>query len=349
MFQIRHCIDKLYKLPVKTQHLQATGIGKTINSLRKSDGEVGEAARALVAKWKQMVEEEDENEQQNHSKEEAQLSHNEESGMERLKHNRDRQDKTEDSSRSSGRKEQAKVDHGKSQKRKKEFEYDHHKEKRHKNEDMDGLSNPHSSSVSDMRRGTNGKNVDVCSDEEWKGDEYHDSGDNNEDDRDTRIKMGRDSSEERYVPSSGDELDKSGYITASSDKESWHRKTNEENDRHDKSDKTERNSSHKSKSSSSSSEKNKHSSSNRTEEKDRTSSSGSRHKSEKSSFSGSGSGSKKTSSSEDKSKNKEKEKKDKHKDKHRSKEEKKPKDKKKDKEKKKVETEEDGVDSFSGT
>ncbi|XP_055376428.1 transcription elongation factor B polypeptide 3 [Condylostylus longicornis] len=50
-----HCIEKLSKLPVKVEHLQATGIGKTVNSLRKYEGEVGVAAKALVAKWKAVV------------------------------------------------------------------------------------------------------------------------------------------------------------------------------------------------------------------------------------------------------------------------------------------------------
>lgn len=37
------------------RHLQDTGIGRTVNSLRKYDGEVGTAAKALVTKWKAMV------------------------------------------------------------------------------------------------------------------------------------------------------------------------------------------------------------------------------------------------------------------------------------------------------
>lgn len=37
------------------QHLQETGIGRTVNALRKDEGEVGVAAKALVAKWKAMV------------------------------------------------------------------------------------------------------------------------------------------------------------------------------------------------------------------------------------------------------------------------------------------------------
>ena len=36
-------------------HLQSTGIGKTVNSFRKHEAGVGEKARALVAKWKQLV------------------------------------------------------------------------------------------------------------------------------------------------------------------------------------------------------------------------------------------------------------------------------------------------------
>lgn len=35
--------------------LQVTRIGRTISDLRKIDGEVGVAAKALIAKWKSMV------------------------------------------------------------------------------------------------------------------------------------------------------------------------------------------------------------------------------------------------------------------------------------------------------
>lgn len=37
------------------EHLQETGIGRTVNALRKDEGEIGVAAKALVAKWKTMV------------------------------------------------------------------------------------------------------------------------------------------------------------------------------------------------------------------------------------------------------------------------------------------------------
>lgn len=58
--RLLHCINKLYKLPVKVEHLQETGVGKTVNSLRKYSGEIGVAAKALVTKWKAMVAAEEE-------------------------------------------------------------------------------------------------------------------------------------------------------------------------------------------------------------------------------------------------------------------------------------------------
>lgn len=57
--RILHCISKLYKLPVTVQHLQETGVGRTVNGLRKFDGNIGDAAKALVFKWKVMVADED--------------------------------------------------------------------------------------------------------------------------------------------------------------------------------------------------------------------------------------------------------------------------------------------------
>ncbi|XP_004530216.1 transcription elongation factor B polypeptide 3 [Ceratitis capitata] len=58
--RLMHCINKLYNLPVKVEHLQQTGVGKTVNSLRKFNGEIGVAAKALVTKWKAMVAAEEE-------------------------------------------------------------------------------------------------------------------------------------------------------------------------------------------------------------------------------------------------------------------------------------------------
>lgn len=53
-----HCLGKLNRMHVTVQHLQETKIGKTVNGLRKDEGEVGVVARALVAKWKNMVNQE---------------------------------------------------------------------------------------------------------------------------------------------------------------------------------------------------------------------------------------------------------------------------------------------------
>lgn len=51
-------IAKLFKLPVRISHLEETGIGVTVNNLRKLSGKVSEAAKSLIAKWKKMVVEE---------------------------------------------------------------------------------------------------------------------------------------------------------------------------------------------------------------------------------------------------------------------------------------------------
>uniref|UniRef100_A0A1B6DQY4 TFIIS N-terminal domain-containing protein n=1 Tax=Clastoptera arizonana TaxID=38151 RepID=A0A1B6DQY4_9HEMI len=49
------CIQRLCVIPVTVQHLQETGIGRSVNSLRKYGGETADAAKALVTKWKAMV------------------------------------------------------------------------------------------------------------------------------------------------------------------------------------------------------------------------------------------------------------------------------------------------------
>lgn len=54
------CIEKLYHLPVTVQLLQDTGVGRTVNALRKGEGEVATAARTVIAKWKRMVTDEEE-------------------------------------------------------------------------------------------------------------------------------------------------------------------------------------------------------------------------------------------------------------------------------------------------
>lgn len=54
------------------QHLQDTGVGRTVNALRKEPGDVGQAARSLVYKWKMMVAaEESDPEEHNNDSEQA--------------------------------------------------------------------------------------------------------------------------------------------------------------------------------------------------------------------------------------------------------------------------------------
>ncbi|XP_017855728.1 PREDICTED: transcription elongation factor B polypeptide 3 [Drosophila arizonae] len=68
--RLLHCITKLFNLPITFEHLQETGIGKTVNALRKINGEVGVAAKTLVTKWKAMVAAEEEPAVHTHSNEE---------------------------------------------------------------------------------------------------------------------------------------------------------------------------------------------------------------------------------------------------------------------------------------
>lgn len=47
------------KLSIRTVHLEETGVGRTVNALKKFGGEVGATAKLLVANWKMMVLEEE--------------------------------------------------------------------------------------------------------------------------------------------------------------------------------------------------------------------------------------------------------------------------------------------------
>lgn len=64
-----HCLGKLSRLPIGVEHLQETGIGRTINGMRKTEGPVGEEARSLVNKWKEMVAAEDKSDSENDQEE----------------------------------------------------------------------------------------------------------------------------------------------------------------------------------------------------------------------------------------------------------------------------------------
>lgn len=53
--QLLYYIHKLEYYPVRIRHLEQTGIGLTVNGLRKLGGEVADAAKNLISKWKRMV------------------------------------------------------------------------------------------------------------------------------------------------------------------------------------------------------------------------------------------------------------------------------------------------------
>lgn len=62
--QVLYYIHKLNHLNVTVSHLEETGVGKTVNALRHQGGKVGEKARGLVNKWKEMVTAEEEEEEE---------------------------------------------------------------------------------------------------------------------------------------------------------------------------------------------------------------------------------------------------------------------------------------------
>ncbi|CAH1773032.1 unnamed protein product, partial [Owenia fusiformis] len=53
--KVMRVLEKLKKMELPIKVLQATSIGKTLNSFRKRDGEIGLKAKVIVAAWKEMV------------------------------------------------------------------------------------------------------------------------------------------------------------------------------------------------------------------------------------------------------------------------------------------------------
>ncbi|KAG7157075.1 Elongin-A-like [Homarus americanus] len=77
--KLLYYIHKLKYLDVTVSHLEVTGVGRSVNSLRHHEGLVGEKARALVNKWKVMVKaEEDEGEDEEFEEEETEEEEEEE-------------------------------------------------------------------------------------------------------------------------------------------------------------------------------------------------------------------------------------------------------------------------------
>ncbi|KAL7641979.1 UNVERIFIED_CONTAM: hypothetical protein RMT77_007853 [Armadillidium vulgare] len=63
--KLLYCIHKLKYLPVTVNHLEITGVGKSINALSHRNDVIGEKAKALVQKWKLMVAQEEEQQEAN--------------------------------------------------------------------------------------------------------------------------------------------------------------------------------------------------------------------------------------------------------------------------------------------
>uniref|UniRef100_A0A6M2CWX1 Putative transcription elongation factor b polypeptide 3 n=1 Tax=Rhipicephalus microplus TaxID=6941 RepID=A0A6M2CWX1_RHIMP len=53
--KVLETLRKLQKVPMTLHLLQDTGIGRTVNHLKKNSGVVGELARAIISSWKQVV------------------------------------------------------------------------------------------------------------------------------------------------------------------------------------------------------------------------------------------------------------------------------------------------------
>lgn len=71
-FQLLHYLGRLSRLRITVQDLADTGIGRTVNSLSRNEGQIGAAADTLVRRWKQMVsEQQTQAEQRRQSEEES--------------------------------------------------------------------------------------------------------------------------------------------------------------------------------------------------------------------------------------------------------------------------------------
>lgn len=57
--KVLYVLSRLRKLPIRTVHLEETGVGRTVNALKKLGDDVGENAKELVTHWKLMVVEEE--------------------------------------------------------------------------------------------------------------------------------------------------------------------------------------------------------------------------------------------------------------------------------------------------
>ncbi|XP_060525779.1 transcription elongation factor B polypeptide 3 [Cylas formicarius] len=98
--KLLHALQKLSRLPIKMCHLEETGVGRTVNSLKKVGGDVGNSARVLVDQWKEMVkgEQSDTNEEEEIEPASRETEDSDEgSNTERLKSGRDSDSDAKDS------------------------------------------------------------------------------------------------------------------------------------------------------------------------------------------------------------------------------------------------------------
>ncbi|PSN45204.1 hypothetical protein C0J52_07147 [Blattella germanica] len=139
-----HCIGKLYRLPVTVQHLQDTGIGRTVNNLRKYEGDTGEAAKALVAKWKAMVAAEESSEGEEQEETHQNSTEEEEKPQKVEEHHRSNKDRSHHEKRhkheEKPRKSSSNNSHDQSKKRRHEEENGKKPEKRRRKQETESES-----------------------------------------------------------------------------------------------------------------------------------------------------------------------------------------------------------------
>nr|CAI5829284.1 unnamed protein product [Callosobruchus analis] len=83
--KLLYTLGKLKKLPIKTAHLENTGVGRTVNGLKKLGGDVGEAAKSLVALWKEMVLQEEQKAEEEEQSNDIDSSYSSENESNKLK------------------------------------------------------------------------------------------------------------------------------------------------------------------------------------------------------------------------------------------------------------------------
>ncbi|XP_066246204.1 transcription elongation factor B polypeptide 3 [Euwallacea similis] len=184
--KLLHAIERLATLPIRVWHLEETGVGRTVNGLKRYEGEVGENARNLVDKWKCMVKEEEDEEQArleepdvtsvegrrdkvveesgspqliHHKEEENQTLRHQESNV--SSHRKSGKKSTEKTNNNSDKKRQRSSDKSDSDRRSKKLKFsDKHKEIRRKSESSDDSESETEKDRNISRRGSESESSD---------------------------------------------------------------------------------------------------------------------------------------------------------------------------------------------